>query len=101
MEPLLALGYAYIPEYETWLLAELFFRKGIPDPSTHPAACAVRSLAPLFAVREAVGRVGWGVTSIYASVRRARPCRRRGNPCCNGVASASAAGPTKSSLRPV
>jgi len=35
MEALVALGYAYIPEYETWLPAELFFRKGIPGPWTH------------------------------------------------------------------
>jgi GrpB-like predicted nucleotidyltransferase (UPF0157 family) len=33
--PLLALGYTYIPEYETWLPGELFFRKGIPGPWTH------------------------------------------------------------------
>jgi GrpB-like predicted nucleotidyltransferase (UPF0157 family) len=35
IEALLALGYTYIPEYETWLPAELFFRKGIPGPWTH------------------------------------------------------------------
>jgi GrpB-like predicted nucleotidyltransferase (UPF0157 family) len=35
MEPVLALGYTYIPEYETWLPAGLFFRKGIPGPWTH------------------------------------------------------------------
>ena len=35
MGPLLALGYTYIPEYETWLPGELFFRKGIPGPWTH------------------------------------------------------------------
>jgi GrpB-like predicted nucleotidyltransferase (UPF0157 family) len=33
--PLLALGYTYIPEYETWLPGELFFRKGMPGPWTH------------------------------------------------------------------
>jgi GrpB-like predicted nucleotidyltransferase (UPF0157 family) len=35
MEELLALSYTYIPEYEAWLPAELFFRKGIPGPWTH------------------------------------------------------------------
>jgi GrpB-like predicted nucleotidyltransferase (UPF0157 family) len=35
VEPLAALGYTYIPEYESWLPAELFFRKGIPGPWTH------------------------------------------------------------------
>jgi GrpB-like predicted nucleotidyltransferase (UPF0157 family) len=35
MAPVLALGYTYIPEYEPWLPAELFFRKGVPGPWTH------------------------------------------------------------------
>jgi GrpB-like predicted nucleotidyltransferase (UPF0157 family) len=35
LEPLSALGYAYIPEYESWLPEELFFRKGIGGPWTH------------------------------------------------------------------
>ena len=35
MRPLLAQGYTYISEYEAWLPAELFFRKGIPGPWTH------------------------------------------------------------------
>jgi GrpB-like predicted nucleotidyltransferase (UPF0157 family) len=35
VEPLHALGYTYIPQYETWLPGELFFRKGIPGPWTH------------------------------------------------------------------
>lgn len=35
MEPLRVLRYTYIPEYETWLPGELFFRKGIPGPWTH------------------------------------------------------------------
>ena len=35
LEPLVALRYTYIPEYETWLPGELFFRKGIPGPWTH------------------------------------------------------------------
>lgn len=33
--PLQALGYTYVPEYETWLPQELFFRKGMPGPWTH------------------------------------------------------------------
>jgi GrpB-like predicted nucleotidyltransferase (UPF0157 family) len=33
--PLQALGYTYIQEYESWLPAELFFRKGMPGPWTH------------------------------------------------------------------
>ena len=35
LEPLRALGYTYVPEYETWLPGELFFRKGVPGPWTH------------------------------------------------------------------
>jgi GrpB-like predicted nucleotidyltransferase (UPF0157 family) len=35
MEPLKALGYTCLPEYETWLPGELFFRKGMPGPWTH------------------------------------------------------------------
>ena len=35
LEPLEALGYAYIPEYESWLPEELFFRRGIAGPWTH------------------------------------------------------------------
>src|SRR5258707_284279 len=34
VEPLEALGYAYIRDYESWLPGELFFRKGIPGPWT-------------------------------------------------------------------
>ncbi|HTZ76407.1 MAG TPA: GrpB family protein [Stellaceae bacterium] len=30
IEPLVALGYAYLPEYASWLPDELFFRKGVP-----------------------------------------------------------------------
>ena len=30
-----ALDYAYLPEFESWLPAELFFRKGPPGPWTH------------------------------------------------------------------
>jgi GrpB-like predicted nucleotidyltransferase (UPF0157 family) len=35
IEPLQALGYAYLPQYESWLPGELFFRKGPPGPWTH------------------------------------------------------------------
>lgn len=35
IEPFQASGYAYIPEYESWLPDELFFRKGGPGPWTH------------------------------------------------------------------
>ena len=35
LDPLEALGYAYMPEYEPWLPEELFFRKGIGGPWTH------------------------------------------------------------------
>jgi GrpB-like predicted nucleotidyltransferase (UPF0157 family) len=35
IEPLQALGYTYVPEYESWLPGELFFRKGMPGPWTH------------------------------------------------------------------
>jgi GrpB-like predicted nucleotidyltransferase (UPF0157 family) len=35
IEPLQAAGYTYLPEYESWLRDELFFRKGMPGPWTH------------------------------------------------------------------
>ena len=35
--PMQALGYLYLPEYESWLTDELFFRKGPPGPWTHHA----------------------------------------------------------------
>jgi GrpB-like predicted nucleotidyltransferase (UPF0157 family) len=35
IEPLQALGYTYIPQYESWLPDELFFRKEVPGPWTH------------------------------------------------------------------
>ena len=35
LEPLATLGYAYMPEYESWLPGELFFRKGVDGPWTH------------------------------------------------------------------
>jgi len=34
-EPLRKLGYTYIPEYQSWLPDEMFFRKGNPGPWTH------------------------------------------------------------------
>jgi GrpB-like predicted nucleotidyltransferase (UPF0157 family) len=34
-EPLRALGYSYVPEYESWLPGERFFRKGYPGPWTY------------------------------------------------------------------
>ena len=33
--PIEALSYIYIPEYASWILDELFFRKGPPGPWTH------------------------------------------------------------------
>ena len=35
VEALQALGYRYIPEYQSWLPDELFFRKGVPGPWAH------------------------------------------------------------------
>jgi GrpB-like predicted nucleotidyltransferase (UPF0157 family) len=35
IEQLQALDYTYIPQYESWLPDELFFRKGVPGPWTH------------------------------------------------------------------
>jgi GrpB-like predicted nucleotidyltransferase (UPF0157 family) len=35
IEPIQALGYTYLPQYESWLPGELFFRKGPPGPWTH------------------------------------------------------------------
>src|SRR2546428_380027 len=35
VEPLQAVGYTYLPEYESWLPEELFFRKGTPGPYHH------------------------------------------------------------------
>jgi GrpB-like predicted nucleotidyltransferase (UPF0157 family) len=37
VERLEGLGYTYVPEYESWLPGELFFRKGVPGPWTHHA----------------------------------------------------------------
>jgi GrpB-like predicted nucleotidyltransferase (UPF0157 family) len=37
VEKLQAAGYAYLPEYESWLPGELFFRKGVSGPWTHHA----------------------------------------------------------------
>src|SRR5260221_13827892 len=37
IESLQDLGYTYLPEYQSWLPDELFFRKGIPGPWTHHA----------------------------------------------------------------
>jgi GrpB-like predicted nucleotidyltransferase (UPF0157 family) len=37
VEKLPAAGYAYLPEYESWLPGELFFRKGVSGPWTHHA----------------------------------------------------------------
>jgi GrpB-like predicted nucleotidyltransferase (UPF0157 family) len=35
VEPLAALGYRHMHEYEAWLPDEMFFRKGMPGPWTH------------------------------------------------------------------
>nr|WP_281352918.1 GrpB family protein [Mesorhizobium camelthorni] len=35
IKQLRALGYTYIPQYESWLPDELFFRKGVSGPWTH------------------------------------------------------------------
>jgi len=35
VEPLQALGYTYLPQYEAWLPGELFFRKALAGPWTH------------------------------------------------------------------
>src|SRR5262245_37231903 len=35
IEALRILGYKYMPEYQSWLPGELFFRKGLPGPWTH------------------------------------------------------------------
>jgi GrpB-like predicted nucleotidyltransferase (UPF0157 family) len=35
VEPLQALGYTYLPQYEAWLPGELFFRKAPAGPWTH------------------------------------------------------------------
>ena len=43
LAPMQALSYAYLPEYESWLTAELFFRKGLPGPWTHHAHLMERS----------------------------------------------------------
>lgn len=37
IETLRASSYTYMPEYESWLPDELFFRKGLPGPWTHHA----------------------------------------------------------------
>jgi len=35
IQRLQSLGYTYMPEYQSWLPDELFFRKGVPGPWTH------------------------------------------------------------------
>lgn len=35
VQPLRALGYIYMAEYESWLPGEMLFRKGTPGPWTH------------------------------------------------------------------
>ena len=35
IEPLAAIGYAFVAEYRAWLPDELFFRKGVAGPWTH------------------------------------------------------------------
>jgi len=35
IDPLRALGYRYMSEYEAWLPGEMLFRKGVPGPWTH------------------------------------------------------------------
>ena len=35
LEPLATLGCSYVPEYESWLPGELFFRKSVDGPWTH------------------------------------------------------------------
>ena len=37
LEPMQALGYTYIAEYDSWLPDEMLFRKGVPGPWTHHA----------------------------------------------------------------
>ena len=37
VQPMRALGYVYVAEYETWLPDEMLFRKGPPGPWTHHA----------------------------------------------------------------
>jgi len=37
VQPMRALGYVYVAEYESWLPDEMLFRKGPPGPWTHHA----------------------------------------------------------------
>ncbi len=59
--PLQRLGYVYLPEYESWLPEELFFRKGPPGPWTHH----VHLMEPT-AVR-------WGEQLLFRDYLRAHP----------------------------
>jgi GrpB-like predicted nucleotidyltransferase (UPF0157 family) len=59
--PLQGLGYVYLPEYESWLSEELFFRKGPPGPWTHH----VHLMEPT-AVR-------WGEQLLFRDYLRAHP----------------------------
>jgi GrpB-like predicted nucleotidyltransferase (UPF0157 family) len=59
--PLQQLGYVYLPEYESWLPEELFFRQGPPGPWTHH----VHLMEPT-AVR-------WGEQLLFRDYLRAHP----------------------------
>jgi len=72
-EPLQALGYAYLAEYESWLPGEMLFRKGAPGPWTHHVHVMEPSGArweELILIRDYFRRHR-EIASAYASLKRA------------------------------
>ena len=59
--PLQRLGYVYLPEYESWLPEELFFRQGPPGPWTHHVHLMEPTAVP------------WGMQLLFRDYLRAHP----------------------------
>jgi GrpB-like predicted nucleotidyltransferase (UPF0157 family) len=73
IDPLRALGYRYMSEYEAWLPGEMLFRKGMPGPWTHHAHVMEPSSArwdELMLVRDYL-RNHSDVANAYGSLKRA------------------------------
>jgi GrpB-like predicted nucleotidyltransferase (UPF0157 family) len=61
IDALQALGYTYVPEYQSWLRDELFFRKGVGGPWTHHVHMMARS------------DPGWDRRLVFRDYLRAHP----------------------------
>ncbi len=73
IDPLRALGYRYMSEYEAWLPEEMLFRKGPPGPWTHHAHVMEPTSArwdELMLVRDYL-RNHADVANAYGSLKRA------------------------------